>query len=117
MLFQRNALSVLIRIIPERNFTMPTQPHDSNRWPLLAAEIDRRCLMPFVGAGAALLMLPRNAQAQQNPIPKTPAEVPGRPLAGALVFAEEQSISAKLMAMDAVPRSNTEAGRRILKGA
>ena len=73
--------------------------------------------MPFVGAGAAFLMLPRTAQAQQNPIPKTPAEVPGRPLAGALVYAEEQTISAKLMAADAVPMSNTEAGRRILKDA
>ena len=85
---------------------MPTQPHDGNRWPLPAVEIDRRSLMPFVGAGAAFLMLPRNAQAQQN-----------RPPAGALVSPEEQTISAKLMAADAVPRSNTEAGRRILKGA
>jgi hypothetical protein len=62
-------------------------------------------------------MLPRNARAQQSPIPKTPAEVPGQPPAGALVFAEEQTISAKLMAADAVPRSNTEVGWRILKGA
>jgi acetyl esterase/lipase len=94
---------------------MTTQSPEGNRWLPRVAEIDRRSLMPLVGAGAALLMLPRNALAQQNPIPKIPAEVPSRPPAGALP--KEQTISAKLMAMDAVPRSNTEAGRRILKGA
>jgi hypothetical protein len=58
---------------------MPTQPRDARRWPLRAGDIDRRSLVPLLGAGAAYLVLTGNAQAQQYPIPKTPAEVPGPP--------------------------------------
>jgi len=39
------------------------------------------------------------------------------PPAAGPALAEEQTITEKLMAMDAIPRTNTEAGRRILKDA
>jgi hypothetical protein len=42
-----------------------------------ARELDRRTLLPFLAAGLTFLMQPGKAQAQQVPIPKTPAEVPG----------------------------------------
>jgi hypothetical protein len=58
---------------------MPTQLRDASRRPLRAVEIDRRALIPVLGAGAAFLMLAGRAQAQQVPIPTTAAEVPGPP--------------------------------------
>jgi len=56
---------------------MPTQPHAASEWPRRVGEIDRRFLVPLLGAGAAFLMLAGNAQAQQAPIPTTAAQVPG----------------------------------------
>jgi len=40
-------------------------------------QIDRRSLMPLLGGGVAFLALAGKAQAQQVPLPKTAAEVPG----------------------------------------
>jgi hypothetical protein len=56
---------------------MPTLTRDANRWSHRDVEVDRRSLMPFLGAGAAFLMLAGSAQAQQVPIPTTAAQVPG----------------------------------------
>src|SRR5271165_1535540 len=61
----------------ERNFIMSTQLRGMTRWPDRVGEIDRRSLMPLLGAGAVLLTLARNAHAQQIPFPQTAAEVPG----------------------------------------
>jgi hypothetical protein len=56
---------------------MPTLTRDANRWSHRDVEVDRRSLMPFLGAGAAFLMLAGKAQAQQILIPTTAAQVPG----------------------------------------
>jgi hypothetical protein len=48
---------------------MPKHPRVADRRPLLGGEIDRRALMPLLGAGAAF-MLARSAQAQQIEVPK-----------------------------------------------
>ena len=57
---------------------MSTQPsiNQSHDW---VREIDRRSLIPLLGAGAAFLVLAGKAQAQPVPIPTTAAEVPGPP--------------------------------------
>src|SRR5271167_1123373 len=55
---------------------MSTQLRGMTRWPDRVGEIDRRSLMPLLGAGAVLLTLARNAHAQQIPFPQTAAEVP-----------------------------------------
>ncbi len=71
---------------------MPMQPHDASLWPLRAGDIDRRSLLPLIGAGAAYLMLAENARAQQVPLPKTAAEVPGPPSGTAMTPAYVQSV-------------------------
>jgi hypothetical protein len=55
-------------------------------------ELDRRTLLPFLAAGAAFLMQPAKAQAQQVPIPQTPAEVPGPAPGTAMTTAYVQTI-------------------------
>jgi hypothetical protein len=68
---------------------MPTHPrHTSPR----SGEIDRRSFMPLLGAGAAFAMLSGKALAQQVPIPKTPAEVPGPPPGTVMTTAYVQSV-------------------------
>src|SRR5437764_10415717 len=57
-----------------------------------SAEIDRRSLMPLFGAGAAFVMFAGKAWAQQVPIPKTPAEVPGPPSGTRMTTAYVQSV-------------------------
>ena len=54
--------------------------------------IDRRSLIPLIGAGAAYLMLAENAQAQQVPIPTTAAQVPGPPSGTAMTTAYVQTV-------------------------
>jgi hypothetical protein len=49
--------------------------------------IDRRTLMPLLGAGAAFLVLAGKARAQQVLLPKTAGEVPG-PAAGTAMTRE-----------------------------
>jgi hypothetical protein len=71
---------------------MSTKPSDANRCHYRVGEIDRRSLIPLLGAGAAFLMLAGKAQAQQVPIPKTPAEVPGPPPGTAMTTAYVQSV-------------------------
>jgi hypothetical protein len=55
-------------------------------------EIDRRSLIPLLGAGAAFLMLAGKAQAQQVPIPTTAAQVPGPASGTAMTTAYVQSV-------------------------
>ena len=62
-----------------------------DQWPLPASEIDRRSLMPLLGASAAFLTLAGNSWAQQFPIPTTAAEVPGPPPGTAMTKAYVQS--------------------------
>jgi hypothetical protein len=57
-----------------------------------ALHIDRRSLVPLIGAGAAYLMLAKNAQAQQVPIPTTAAQVPGPPSGTAMTTAYVQTV-------------------------
>lgn len=56
---------------------MPLQPNHIG--PQQDRQIDRRSFIPLLGGGAAFLMLAGSAEAQQYPIPKTAAEVPGPP--------------------------------------
>jgi hypothetical protein len=71
---------------------MSTELCDANRCNYRVGEIDRRSLIPLLGAGAAFLMLAGKAQAQQVPIPKNPAEVPGPPPGTAMTTAYVQSV-------------------------
>jgi hypothetical protein len=71
---------------------MPTQPRDASRWPHRVGEIDRRSLVPLLGAGAAFLMLTGKAEAQQVPIPTTAAQVPGPASGTAMTTAYVQSV-------------------------
>jgi hypothetical protein len=57
------------------------------RWPDRIGEINRRSLLPLLGAGAVSLMLARNALAQQIPFPLTSAEVP-KPVPGTAMTTE-----------------------------
>jgi hypothetical protein len=66
---------------------MPMQPCDDGRTPYLAGEIDRRSLLPLLGAGGVSLMLARNALAQQIPFPQAAAEVP-KPVPGTAMTME-----------------------------
>ena len=50
---------------------------DTNRCHYQVGNIDRRSLIPLLGAGTAFLMLAGKALAQQVPIPTTAAQVPG----------------------------------------
>ena len=58
-----------------------------------ADRIDRRSLMSLLGAGAAYLILARNAKAQQVPIPTTATEVPGPASGTAMTTAYVQSVA------------------------
>jgi hypothetical protein len=71
---------------------MPTQAHDASLWPLRAGDIDRRSLLPLIGAGAAYLLLAENAQAQQVPIPTNPGQVSSPPTGTAMSTAYVQSV-------------------------
>jgi len=72
---------------------MLKQQSHANRLPHWAAEIDRRSLIPLLGAGTAYLMLAGNARAQQIPIPTTAAEVPGPASGTAMTMAYAQSVA------------------------
>jgi hypothetical protein len=65
---------------------------DTDRCHSRAGDIDRRSLIPLLGAGAAFLMLPGKALAQQVPIPTTAAQVPGPPSGTAMTTAYVQSV-------------------------
>jgi hypothetical protein len=65
---------------------------DANRCHYRVGEIDRRSFVPLLGAGAAFVMLAGKAWAQQVPIPKTAAEVPGPPPGTAMTTAYVQSV-------------------------
>ncbi len=67
--------------------------HPRNANPRRVGEIDRRSLMPFLGAGAAFLMLAGKALAQQYPLPKTAADVPGRAPGATMTKAYAQSVA------------------------
>jgi hypothetical protein len=54
--------------------------------------IDRRTLIPLLAAGATTAMLARRAWAQQFPIPKTAADVPGPAPGTAMTKAYVQSV-------------------------
>jgi len=56
---------------------MPTQRLGTGLWPHQVEVIDRRSFLPLLGTAGAFLLLKRNAMAQQYPIPRTAAEVPG----------------------------------------
>ena len=68
---------------------MPTLPNPISPW---SGELDRRSLMPLFGAGAAFVMFAGKSWAQQVPIPKTPAEVPGPPPGTKMTTAYVQSV-------------------------
>src|SRR5712691_3127492 len=86
-------MNITRHVIPKRTSIMATQPRDASQWPRRVGEIDRRSLVPLLGAGAAYLMLTGNAQAQQVPIPTTPAEVPGPPPGTTLTTAYVQTVA------------------------
>ena len=71
---------------------MSTRLRDANPSPRRGCEIDRRSLLPSLGAGAAFLMLAAKARAQQYPIPKTAADVPGPPPGMDMTKAYAQSV-------------------------
>jgi hypothetical protein len=71
---------------------MLTELCDANRCHYGVGEIDRRSLIPLLGAGAAFLMLAGKAQAQQVPIPTTAAQVPGPASGTAMTTAYVQSV-------------------------
>ena len=58
---------------------MSKELYDTNRCHYQVGDIDRRSLIPLLGAGTAFLMLAGKALAQQVPIPTTAAQVPGPP--------------------------------------
>jgi hypothetical protein len=58
-------------------------------------QIDRRSLMPLLGGGVAFLALAGKAQAQQVPLPKTAAEVPG-PVSGTVMTKEYVAMVGRL---------------------
>src|SRR5271169_7067431 len=66
---------------------IPSQLPAMSRWPDRVGEINRRSFLPLLGAGAASLMLARNALAQQIPFPLTFADVP-KPVPGTAMTAE-----------------------------
>ena len=65
---------------------------DTNRCHYQVGNIDRRSLIPLLGAGTAFLMLAGKALAQQVPIPTTAAQVPGPPSGTAMTTAYVQSV-------------------------
>jgi hypothetical protein len=71
---------------------MSSEPQDANRRLRRAGEIDRRSVMPLLGAGAAYLTLAGKAEAQQIPIPTTAAEVPGPASGTAMTTPYVQSV-------------------------
>ena len=71
---------------------MSMEPCDINLQRYRVGEIDRRSLIPLLGAGAAFLMLAGKAWAQQVPIPTTAAQVPGPPSGTAMTTAYVQSV-------------------------
>ena len=70
---------------------MSTEPFDPNRCDYRVGEIDRRSLIPLLGAEAVFL-LAGQAEAQQVPIPTTAAQVPGPPTATAMTTAYVQTV-------------------------
>jgi len=65
---------------------------DTNRCHYQVGNIDRRSLIPLLGAGTAFLMLAGKALAQQVPIPTTAAQVPGPASGTAMTTAYVQSV-------------------------
>ena len=71
---------------------MSKELYDTNRCHYQVGDIDRRSLIPLLGAGTAFLMLAGKALAQQVPIPTTAAQVPGPPSGTAMTTAYVQSV-------------------------
>jgi isochorismate hydrolase len=81
--FEVDASLAMTTEVPERKFTMWTQPCDANRWLSGSGKVDRRTSMLFLAAGAAFLMQGDNAKAHP-PTPAPAAEVP-RPSTGTAI--------------------------------
>jgi hypothetical protein len=71
---------------------MSSEPYDAKRRLHRAGEIDRRSVIPLLGAGAAYLMLAGKAEAQQITIPTTAAAVPGPASGTAMTTPYVQSV-------------------------